>query len=119
MRHLTLTAITWIALLTAPAAAVANSYNGTNEIVSIGIHDSGHALVQLATASNTENCASPNLEKYILIPKTNPNFKLMYSTALLALTTGRPIQGWVNGCTDLWGGSSNLIPTATTMFVAK
>lgn len=100
-------------------SASANSFNGVNETVSVGLHDSGHALIQLASSSNTEGCATASLKNYIVIPKTNPNFKLMYATALLALSTGRPIQGWVDGCTDVWGNGSTMMLTATTLVVAK
>jgi hypothetical protein len=105
------------ATLLSPAHA--NSSNGTNEVVSVGIHDSGHAVITLASSSNTEGCSTPSLSKAILIPKTNPNFKAMYATALLALSTGRPISGWVNGCTDVWGNGGTVIVTATTISISK
>lgn len=97
--------LAWLAAM--PMLAAANSYNGKNEILNVSIHDSGHALVLLASASNTENCASPGLGNLIVIPNTNPNFKLMYATALLALSTGRPVENWVNGCLDIWGTGTN------------
>jgi len=97
----------------------ANSSNGTNDLVSVGIHDSGHAMITLASGSNTEGCSSPHLRNMVLIPKTNPNFKAMYATALLALSTGRPITGWVNGCTDVWGDGGTVIATATTIGISR
>jgi hypothetical protein len=106
-------------LACACGAANANSDNGNNEVLSVAIHDSGHAVVTLGSSANVEGCATPSLKNYILIPKTNSNFKAMYATALLALSTGRPIQGWVNGCTDVWGNGSTVIATATTMGVSK
>lgn len=97
----------------------ANSPNGTQDVVSVGIHDSGHALITLAGSSHTEGCSTPNLKNIVLIPNTNPNFKAMYATALLALATGRPISGWVNGCTDVWGNGGTLIATATTISISR
>jgi len=108
-----------VCFLVLPLPALANSYNGKNEILNVSIHDSGHALVLLAAASNTENCATPGLGNLIVIPNTNPNFKLMYAAALLALSTGRLIEAWVNGCLDLWGGSSTKVAVATTMTISK
>lgn len=101
------------------AEARGNSSNGTNAIVSLGIHDSGNAIVELATSANTEGCSTPSLKNLILIQKTNPNFKEMYATAIFAMATGRPITGWVNGCTDVWGGGGTVIVNATTLGVAK
>lgn len=97
----------------------ANSSNGSNEVQSVAIHDSGHAIIVLGGGSNTENCATAALKSYILIHKTNVNFKTMYATALFALATGKPVQGWVNGCTDVWGNNGTVIATATTISVSK
>lgn len=99
--------------------AGANSDNGTNEVLSVGLHDSGHAIILFGGSTNTEGCATPSLKNYVLISKTNPNFKAMYATALLALSTGRPIQGWVNGCTDVWGNGGTVIATLSTMSISK
>lgn len=100
-------------------AVHANSSNGTNDVVSVGIHDSGHAMITLASSSNVEGCSSPSLRNVVLVPKTNPNFKAMYATALLALSTGRPITGWVNGCTDVWGDGGTVIATVTTLSISR
>lgn len=99
--------------------AHANSSNGTNDVVDVGIHDSGHAIITLASSSNVEGCSTPALKNFVLIPKTNPNFNAMYATALLALSTGRPLTGWVNGCTDVWGGGGTVIATATTLSISR
>lgn len=106
-------------LLLAFGAANANSDNGSNEVLSVSIHDSGNALVVLGSSINTDGCSTPAFKNYILIAKTNPNFKMMYATALLALSAGRPIQGWVNGCTDVWGNGAFVIATATTIAISK
>jgi hypothetical protein len=112
-------AATWLGI-TLAGAVHANSSNGTNDVVSVGIHDSGHAMITLASSSNAEGCSMrANLKNVVLIPNTNPNFKAMYATALLALSTGRPISGWVNGCTDVWGNGGTLIATATTISISR
>lgn len=106
--------------ITLAGAVHANSSNGTNDVVSVGIHDSGHAMITLAGSSHTEGCSTlAHLKNVVLIPNTNPNFKAMYATALLALSTGRPISGWVNGCTDVWGNGGTLIATATTIGISR
>lgn len=97
----------------------ANSSNGTNDVVSVGIHDSGHAMITLASSSNVEGCSRSDLRNVVLIPKTNPNFKAMYATTLLALSTGRPLTGWVNGCTDVWGDGGTVVATATTLGISR
>lgn len=104
-------------LALAPLRGDANSANGTNAVLSVGIHDSGHALVFLASSSNTENCATGSNANTVAISKDDPNFKALYSTALLAYAMGRSLDGWVNGCTDLWGNGGTLVPTATTLFI--
>ncbi|WP_266169237.1 hypothetical protein [Dyella subtropica] len=110
---------TTLLLACAFSSSDANSDNGSNAVLSVTIHDSGNALITLGSSANTEGCATPALKNYILIPKTNANFNAMYATALLALSTDRPIQGWVNGCTDVWGNGSFVIVTATTISVSK
>lgn len=95
-----------------------NSSNGTNQVISVGIHDSGHALVKLSAASNTEGCARADLATTIVILNTNPNYKLMYATALAAMAMGKPVAGWVNGCFDLWGNGT-IVPKATTLSVVN
>jgi hypothetical protein len=98
------------------AAAYAGSNNGNNEVLSVVIHDSGHAVVEFATSSHTEACAAPSLKNYIAIPQTHPHFKILYATALTALATGRRLSGWVDGCTSLYG---NMVPTVLTMGILK
>ena len=102
--------------LTAACLANANSSNGKNQVLKVGIHDSGHALVTLSGAANTEACAKAGLETTIVIQNTNPNFKLMYATALTAKAAGKPVEGWVNGCKDLWTNGT-LVPNATSLYI--
>lgn len=97
----------------------ATSGNGVNNIVSVGIHDSSHAIIRLESSSNTEGCSTPALQNSILIQKSNPNFKLMYATALLALATSGPISVWVSGCTDFYDNGGTVIVNAITISIAK
>lgn len=108
---------TTLAVCGAPCRA--NSPNGTQAVLSVGIHDSGHAIVTLGGSSNTEGCASASAVNMVLIAKTNSNFKAMYATALTALSSGRKLSGWVNGCTDTFGNGNFVVPTATTLFMGE
>ncbi|MBT9495576.1 MAG: hypothetical protein IV107_25170 [Paucibacter sp.] len=108
-----------LALLSGQGIAHANSANGSHELLAVVIHDSGHLLVSLGGSSNTEGCATSGTEKLVLFRKDNPNFKLFYSMLLTALATGRQVEGWVNGCTELWGAGSTRVVTGTTLSIAK
>lgn len=105
--------------LLASASALANSGNGLQEVVAVGIHDSGHATVTLSGADNTEQCATPGHANLVLIHKDHPHFKLFYATAMTALVTGKKASGWVNGCVDVWGTGTLKIPRATTFGLEK
>lgn len=95
----------------------ANSYNGTQQVLSVDIHDSGRVLILLANAANTEGCATAPTN-YVVLDKNSLRFKEMYAMALLAVATGKLVSAWVNGCTDLWGNGANYKVTVTTLAVA-
>jgi hypothetical protein len=99
------------------SAAFANSSNGVQQITSAGIHDSGNAEVVFPTAQHSESCGGNPPGTTLIISKTNPNFKEMYATALVAMTTGRSVLTWANGCVDLWGNGSNLAPQMTVILL--
>jgi hypothetical protein len=69
--------------------------------------------------SNTEGCATPSLQNYTLLHKTNPNFKLMYASAMLAMSTDRPLSGNVDGCTDIWSNGASIVTTAISLVVER
>lgn len=95
--------------------ASANSPNGVHYVKAVAIHDSGNVIVTLDGNSNTEGCATAGAANAVLFSKSNPNFNKFYAMALLAQTLNKPVYGWVNGCTDLWGNGATMIPTGTTL----
>lgn len=100
-------------------ACRANSPNLSQNLLAVAIHDSGHLILTLEGRANTEGCATPGLENMVLIRKDHPNFKLFYTMALTALLTGRQVNGWVNGCTDVWENGNIRIVNGTTLEIRK
>lgn len=102
-------------LVISTSCAWAGSANSPQEVISVGMHDTGHAVVEYAAISHTETCATPGSEKLVLIDRTDPRFKYMYATALSAAASGKKLNGWVDGCIDLWGDGRVRIPRAVTL----
>ncbi|WP_423598373.1 hypothetical protein [Roseateles sp. MS654] len=97
------------------ASAWAGSSNQPQDVVSVGMHDTGHAIVEYAAIAHTETCATPGHEKLTLIERTDPRFKYLYATALAASASGKKLLGWIDGCTDLWGDGRVRIPKVVTL----
>lgn len=116
---LALRSILLMAMVFSSFSARANSPNLTQNLLAVAIHDSGHLILTLDGSANTERCATAGLENLVLIRKDNPNFKLFYTMALTALLTGRQVQGWVNGCTDVWETGTLKIVNGTTLEIRK
>lgn len=106
-----------VSVWTTPAHAVSN--NGLYDVLSINLHDSGHAIVNLSGADNTEGCSTPGNRTQILIDKADPRFKTMYATLLFAMGNGKKVSAWVSGCQDVWGNGAMLIPYARTLSVER
>src|SRR5262249_32585670 len=106
-----------VALLFISAATYANSSNGIQTVVSVGIHDSGNAMVTFGASANTELCGAAIGGPTLVISKSNPNFKVRYATALAAMMSGRPVSSYANGCVDIWGNGSALVPQMTLIFL--
>lgn len=100
-------------------AASAASSSGMHQVLVVTLLDSGHLQIQLDGNDNTEGCATAALKNFLLVDKANSNFKNLYAMALVAMTTGRPLSAWVNGCTDVWGDGSTVIVTATRFDLYK
>lgn len=100
-------------------SAVASSNNGLHDVLSINLHDTGHAIVSLSGADNTEGCATPGHRTQILIDKADPRFKTMYATLLFAMGSGKKVSAWVSGCQDVWGDGSMRVPYARTLSVER
>ena len=103
--------------LMTPAHAVSN--NGLYDVRSINLHDSGHAIVNLSGADNTEGCSTPGNRTQILIDKADPRFKTMYATLLFAMGSGKKVAAWVSGCQDVWGDGSMKVPYVRTLSVER
>nr|WP_297525504.1 hypothetical protein [uncultured Roseateles sp.] len=103
--------------LMTPAHAVSN--NGLYDVLSINLHDSGHAIVNLSGADNTEGCSTPGNRTQILIDKADPRFKTMYATLLFAMGSGKKVAAWVSGCQDVWGDGSMKVPYVRTLSVER
>ncbi len=100
-------------------SAVASSNNGLHDILSINLHDTGHAIVSLSGADNTEGCATPGNRTQILIDKADARFKTMYATLLFAMGSGKKVSAWVSGCQDVWGNGSMLVPYVRPLSVER
>lgn len=110
---------TAVAFLTLATSAHAVSNNGLHDVLSINLHDTGHAIVNLSGADNTEGCANPGNRTQILIDKADPRFKTMYATLLFAMGSGKKVSAWVSGCQDVWGDGSMKIPYVRTLSVER
>jgi hypothetical protein len=112
--------ILFMMTLSACSSIYANSPNGAQTVASVGIHDTGHAIVGLNGGSHTENCFKPaSVKNAILIPKDHPQFKAIYTTSMAAFLSGSSISAWVNGCTDVWGNGTLMVPTVQTLHIQK
>jgi len=78
-------------------AANAASPFAKTKLDSVVVHDFGNQiLLGLPTAaSNGESCEITNV---LVIQKTHPSCREMYSAVLSAFQAGGNIQGWVHGC---------------------
>lgn len=84
-------------LLLCPMVASANGPFSSSTVKGITMHDFGNQiLVQFpAPLTHTEPCADKGT---LVVEKTHPFFKEMFSALLSAFHAGTPIVGWVNGC---------------------
>jgi hypothetical protein len=96
------------------APAFANSPNGVQTILYVTMHDSGNAMVTFTgNGTNTEVCGTVTGGQTLVISKANPNFKMLYATALAAFLSNHPVNTWANGCVDIWGNGSSMAPQLT------
>lgn len=95
--------------------AFASGGNLPQTVLSVGIHDTGHALIEYEAAGHSDGCATPGMDKTVLIERTHPMYKFMYATALAAAASGKKLNGWVDGCVDLWGDGRVKIPKVVTL----
>lgn len=79
----------------------ANSSFGSKNITQIIVHDSGNIYVYFSGETiHSEDCDSKTT--YVL-PKENILFKEMYSGLLASMHSRAKVNGYVNGCYNVWG----------------
>lgn len=89
------------------SAALCNSSIGERKVVKMIFHDSGNLYVYFSgVPSHSENCDSK--AEYIL-PKEHQFFSQIYSGLLAAMHSESPVNGYVNGCIDVWSKSKTKI----------
>jgi len=98
--------------------AFAGGANLQQTVVNVGIHDTGHALIEYEAVGHSDGCWTAGSEKTVLIERTHPMYKYMYATALAAAASGKKLNGWVDGCVDLWGDGRVRIPKVVTLGIA-
>lgn len=91
---------------------------GPQKIVSVAIHDTGHAIIRLDDSMQTESCHSPGNKNFVVIRADDTRYKSMYAMALAGFTTGKKVNSWVLGCVDLWGNGSQVFPKAHTLEIS-
>lgn len=94
------------------SSASANSAFSQTTITSVIVHDHGNViLIKLAdNVTNNEGCSINN---QMVVKKSHPFFKEMYTALLSAFHAGSKIHGWVNTCYD-WD-----MPTLTRLDLTK
>jgi len=108
-----------LALAGITSSAQANSNNGLYDVQSVILHETGHAIVILNGSDNTEGCATPGNRNQILLDKNDARFKIMYTTALFALGSGKKLAAWVSNCQDVWGDGSLKIAYVRSLSVER
>ena len=74
---------------------------GEKRVQAITFHDSGKLIINFGDDINhSESCDRKT--SYIL-PASHPYFNQIYSGLLAAMHSKAPVNGWVNGCVDIWG----------------
>ncbi|WP_276755508.1 hypothetical protein [Pseudoalteromonas marina] len=89
------------------SAAFSNSPIGERKVVKLIFHDSGNLYVYFSgVPTHSENCNSKS--EYIL-PKEHQFFSQIYSGLLAAMYSKSPVNGYVNGCINVWSNTKTKI----------
>lgn len=89
-----------ISCLALHSYSYANSQFGPVKIKSVTISDFNMMVVTIEAdgeAKHTEQC-DPARKETLVISTTSPYEKEIFSVALAAFASGKPIRGWANGC---------------------
>lgn len=94
--------------------------NGRRYIASVGVHDTGHVIVEFTEpGAHVLACTNPGYQKHVLLHRDDSRFKAMYALLLSAFHARAPVQGWVSGCVDLWGNGANQFPRMLTISLVQ
>lgn len=80
--------------------SLANSSFGPVKIKGVSISDFNMIVVTIEAdgqVKHTEQCDATRKETLVISP-SSPYEKEMFSIALAAFASGKPIKGWANGC---------------------
>ena len=82
-----------VALL--PVSANAFTWGNQVSITGIYVYSEGDAFINTSGNQNPDSCTSAG---YLLISKDSLNFKMLYSSALAAYTSGKTVSINYDGC---------------------
>jgi len=90
-----------VALVMSTGEVFANTPIGQRTVSKLMFHDSGNLYVFFnGTTSHGEACDDKSI--YVL-PNGHKHFSEIYSGLLAAMHAKTPVNGYVNGCFDVWG----------------
>lgn len=93
--------ILFTCLLLFSFSSFSNSQIGEKTVSKIIFHDSGNLYVYFSgSLEHTEQC--DHNHTYVL-DSSHKHFNHMFSGLLAALHAKSPVNGWVNGCINIWG----------------
>jgi hypothetical protein len=81
--------------------ATANSPFTESLLTGITLHDAGNVII-VTFSSDIANAETCSINNQMVVEKTHPFFKEIYSALLASFTTNTKVSGWVNGCYE-WG----------------
>jgi hypothetical protein len=90
-----------ILLMVISEATFANTPIGQRTVSKLMFHDSGNLYV-FFSGSTTHGEACDDKSIYIL-PNSHKHFSEIYSGLLAAMYSKAKVNGYVNGCIDVWG----------------
>ena len=106
----------WIPLFAALFPMVADATggaSGTQQITQINT-DSYNGFIEIFCVSawgNPDGCSNAST---VVVPLSNPNYRDMLASALMASATGKNVQFWVVGCASTPWGTEPIAVTIMT-----
>ncbi|MES9902700.1 MAG: hypothetical protein ABW168_08460 [Sedimenticola sp.] len=84
-----------VAILLLPITASAFTWGNQVNITGIYVYADGDAIIRTSANQNPDNCIT---SAYLVISKDSVNFKMLYSSALAAYTSGKTVSINYDGC---------------------